>query len=182
MGKTFRRYEPDQYLLLPPDLREWLPENHLALFVSDIVEELDLSAILNEYEKGDGRGHPPYHRVMMVKLLIYGYCIGVISSRKIERATVVDVAFRVLAANQHPDYDSITTFRKRHLAALAGLFVQVLRLCEKAGLGKLGNKVEMACGVRLSAPDDLLPIPGIDLDVKPHAGHFPVWNEGNAPL
>ena len=109
MGKTFRRYEPDQYLLRPPDLREWLPEGHLALFVSDIVEELELSAILGEYEKGGGRGYPPYHPVMMVKLLIYGYCTGVISSRKIERATFVDVAFRVLAANQHPDHDSIAT-------------------------------------------------------------------------
>jgi len=77
MGKTFRRYEPNQYLLLPPDLRQWLPEGHLALFVSDVVDELDLSEILDEYEKGDGRGFPPYHPVMMVKLLVYGYAIGV---------------------------------------------------------------------------------------------------------
>src|SRR5215210_5182103 len=151
MGKTFRRYEPDQYLLLPPDLREWLPEGHLALFVSDVVEELELSAIFDEYEKGDGRGYPPYHPVMMVKLLIYGYCTGVFSSRKIERATVVDVAFRVLAANQHPDHDSIATFRKRHLAALAGLFVQILRLCEKAGLVTLGHVAVDGTKIRANA-------------------------------
>jgi transposase len=151
MGKTFRRYEPDQYLLLPPDLREWLPEGHLALFVSDVVDELELSAILDEYEKGDGRGYPPYHPVMMVKLLIYGYCTGVFSSRKIERATFVDVAFRVLAANQHPDHDSIASFRKRHLAALAGLFVQVLRLCEKAGLVKLGHVAVDGTKIRANA-------------------------------
>jgi len=151
MGKTFRRYEPDQYLLLPPDLRAWLPEGHLALFVSDIVEELDLSVIFDEYEKGDGRGYPPYHPVMMVKLLIYGYCTGVVSSRKIERATFVDVAFRVLAANQHPDHDSIASFRKRHLQALAGLFVQVLRLCEKAGLVKLGHVAVDGTKIRANA-------------------------------
>jgi transposase len=151
MGKTFRRYEPDQYLLLPPDLRGWLPEGHLALFVSDVVDELELSTILDEYEKGDGRGFPPYHPVMMVKLLVYGYCTGVISSRKIERATFVDVAFRVLAANQHPDHDSIAAFRKRHLAALAGLFVQILRLCEKAGLVKLGHVAVDGTKIRANA-------------------------------
>jgi transposase len=151
MGKTFRRYEPDQYLLLPPDLREWLPEGHLALFVSDVVDELDLSQILDEYEKGDGRGYPPYHPVMMVKLLVYGYSTGVFSSRKIERATVVDVAFRVLSANQHPDHDSIATFRKRHLQALAGLFVQVLRLCEKAGLIMLGHVAVDGTKIRANA-------------------------------
>jgi transposase len=151
MGKTFRRYEPDQYLLLPPDLREWLPEGHLALFVSDVVDALDLSAILDEYEKGDGRGYPPYHPVMMVKLLVYAYCTGVFSSRKIERATFVDVAFRVLSANQHPDHDSIASFRKRHLAALAGLFLQVLKLCEKAGLVKLWHVAVDGTKIRANA-------------------------------
>jgi transposase len=138
-------------LLLPPDLREWLPEGHLALFVADVVEALDLSEILDAYERGDLRGYPPYHPVMMVKLLVYGYCTGVISSRKIERATVVDVAFRVLAANQHPDHDSIASFRKRHLQALAGLFVQVLRVCEKAGLVKLGHIAIDGTKVRANA-------------------------------
>ena len=139
MTKLFRPYSLDQRLLLPPDLREWLPEDHLALFVSDVVEELDLSAIVSAYERGDGRGQPPYHPAMMVKLLLYAYCTGKPSSRKIERATYEDVAFRVLAADQHPDHDSLAEFRKRHLDALAGLFVQVLQLCQAAGLVKLGH-------------------------------------------
>src|SRR3989442_15721842 len=139
MSKTFRAYDLNQRLLLPPDLREWLPEGHLALFVSDVVDELDLSAIVGAYEDGDGRGQPPYHPAMMVKLLLYAYSVGKPSSRKIERATYEDVAVRVLAADQHPDHDSLAEFRKRHLTALAGLFVQVLRLCQAAGLVKLGH-------------------------------------------
>jgi len=139
MSRIYLSYDPEQRLLLPPDLREWLPEGHLALFISDVVDELDLSAIVRVYESGDGRGRPPYHPLMMVKLLVYGYCIGRVSSRKIEKATYEDVAFRVLACNQHPDHDSIAEFRKRHLQELAGMFVQVLRLCERAGLMKLGH-------------------------------------------
>src|SRR6266699_1763929 len=100
MGKTFRSYDMNQQLLLPPDLRQWLRPDHLALYVSDVVEALDLSGILKVYEEGDGRGRPPYHPVLMVKLLIYGYCIGKMSSRKIEQATHDDVAFRVLSCNQ----------------------------------------------------------------------------------
>ena len=132
-------YDPEQRLLLPPDLREWLPEEHLALFVSDVVEQLDLSKIIDWYERGDGRGRPPYHPLMMVKLLVYGYCTGRVSSRKMEKATYEDVAFRVLACNQHPDHDSIAEFRKQHLEELAKLFAQVLRMCEQAGLVKLGH-------------------------------------------
>jgi len=139
MTKTFRPYSLDQQLLLPPDMRGWLPEGDLALFVSDVVDELDLSAIHAAYESGEGRGQPPYHPAMMVKLLLYGYCIGTASSRKIERATYRDVAFRVLAGDQHPDHDSIAEFRKRHLGALAELFVQGLRLCQAAGLVTLGH-------------------------------------------
>ena len=139
MGKTFRSYDMNQQLLLPPDLRQWLRPDHLALYVSDVVEELDLSGILKVYEEGDGRGRPPYHPVLMVKLLIYGYCIGKMSSRKIEQATHDDVAFRVLSCNQQPDHDSIAEFRKRHLPELAKLFVQVLELCQRAGLVKLGH-------------------------------------------
>jgi transposase len=139
MDKTFRAYSLDQRLLLPPDLREWLPAGDVALFLSDVVDELDLSAIYAAYAQGDRRGQPPYHPAMMVKLLLYGYCTGVPSSRKIERATYRDVAFRVLAGDQHPDHDSIAEFRKRHLEALAGLFVQVLQLCQGAGLVKLGH-------------------------------------------
>lgn len=137
--RTFKPYDLDQPYLLPPDLRSWLSEGHLALFVSDIVDALDLSAILDEYERGDGRGYPPYHPVMMVKLLVYGYCTGKTSSRKIEKATWEDVAYRVLSGNQQPDHDSIADFRQRHLKALAGLFVQVLKLCREAGLVKLGH-------------------------------------------
>jgi transposase len=137
MGKTFRAYDMSQLLLLPPDLRQWLRDDHLALYVSDIVEQLDLSAILNAYE--EGRGRPPYHPQMMVKLLIYGYCVGKLSSRKIEQASYDDVAFRVLSGNQQPDHASIAEFRKRHLEELAKLFVQVLQLCERAGLVKLGH-------------------------------------------
>jgi len=138
MGKTFRSYDLSQRLLLPPDLREWLRDDHLALYVSDVVEQLDLSEILNSYED-DLRGRPPYHPALMIKLLIYGYCTGRMSSRKIEQATYDDVAFRVLAANQHPDHDSIAEFRKRHLAGLSRLFLQVLQLCQRAGLVKLGH-------------------------------------------
>ena len=139
MSKTFRSYTLNQRLLLPPDLREWLPEGHLALFVSDVVDALDLSAIFAVYEQGDGRGQPPYDPALMVKLLVYGYCTGKPSSRQIERATYEEVPYRVLAADQHPDHASIADFRKRHLAALANLFVQVLRLCQAAGLVKLGH-------------------------------------------
>src|SRR6266852_3275831 len=139
MGRIYLSYDPEQQLLMPPDLREWLPEGHLALFISDVVDELDLSGILRHYESGDGRGRPPYHPLMMVKLLVYGYSIGKVSSRKLEKATYEDVGFRVLACNQHPDHDSIAEFRKQHLEELAQLFVQVLRLCEQAGLVKLGH-------------------------------------------
>jgi transposase len=125
-------------LLMPPDLREWLRDDHLALYVSDVVEQLDLSEVMNSYED-DLRGRPPYHPALMIKLLIYGYCTGRLSSRKLEQATYDDVAFRVLSCNQHPDHDSIAEFRKRHLAALARLFLQVLQLCQRAGLVKLGH-------------------------------------------
>jgi transposase len=139
MSKPFRPYSLDQQLLLPPDMRSWLPEGDLALFVSDVVDELDLSAIYAAYESGDGRGQPPYHPAMMVKLLVYGYCIGTVSSRKLERATYRDVACRVLTGDQQPDHDSIAEFRRRHLEALAALFGQVLRLCQSAGLVQLGH-------------------------------------------
>lgn len=139
MSKRFRAYDMNQQLLLPPDLREWLRDDHLALYVSDVVEALDLSLILNKYEEGDSRGRPPYHPTLMVKLLVYGYCTGRMSSRKLEQATYDDVAFRVLCCDQHPDHDSIADFRKRHLAELGQLFVQVLQLCQRAGLVKLGH-------------------------------------------
>jgi transposase len=138
VSKSFRTDHLDQGLLLPPSLHDWLPEKHLARFVADVVEELDLGSIYGSYE-GDGRGLAAYQPAMMVRLLLYGYCIGVVSSRKMERATYEDVAFRYLSADTHPDHDTISAFRKRHLEAMAGLFVQALRLCQKAGLVKLGH-------------------------------------------
>lgn len=138
MGKTYRAYNPDQHLLMPPSLREWLPEDHLVYFVSDTIDEMDLSAIENVYEK-HLRGNPPYHPTMMVKLLFYSYCTGVVSSRKIAIKIVEDVAFRVLAAGSVPGFRTISDFRKLHLSALKGLFTQVLVLCEKAGMVKLGH-------------------------------------------
>lgn len=139
MNKRFRACSFDQPFLLPPSLQDWLPEDHLARFIADVMNELDLSAIYAEYDRKDGRGLSAYHPLLLTRLLLYGYCIGVTSSRRIERATYDDLAFRYLAADQHPDHDTIASFRQHHLAALAGLFVQALRLCQKAGLVKLGN-------------------------------------------
>jgi transposase len=136
--KSFRPYDPDQVLLMAPVLAEWVPEGDLAHFVSDLVESgtLDLSGIYASYE-GE-RGYPPYDPRLMVKLLVYGYANGVVSSRKLERASYNDVAVRMLCADQHPDYRSIARFRKRHLDALGELFVQALRLCKEAELVGLG--------------------------------------------
>lgn len=117
---------------------EWLPQDHLGLFILDIVQQLDLSLIYAHYER-ELRGYPPHDPRMMVALLLYGYCVGVPSSRKIERKTHEDVAFRVIAGGAHPDHSRISDFRRVHLEALAGLFVEVLRLCQKAGLVKLGS-------------------------------------------
>jgi len=136
--KTFRPYDPDQVLLMAPVLREWVPDGDLAHFVSDVVEHaLDLTAIYAAYE--DERGFPPYDPRLMVKLIVYGYATGVVSSRKLEQATFRDVAVRMLCAGQHPDFRSIGRFRKRHLDALGELFVQALRLCAQAGLVRLGS-------------------------------------------
>ena len=138
MSKTFRPYEPYQDFLMPASMREWLPSDHLAYFISDVVDQLDLSEIMERFV-GEERGYPPYHPTMMVKVLFYAYCIGVASSRKIEKRLCEDVAFRILAANNTPDFRTISDFRKDHLRALAGLFLQVLKLCQKAGLVKLGH-------------------------------------------
>jgi len=138
VSKTFRPYEPDQISLMPPSMRDWLPSDHLAYFISDVVDNLDLSVIMERYAREE-RGYPPYHPAMMVKVLLYAYCTGVASSRKIEKHLCEDIAFRVLAANNTPDFRTISDFRKDHLKALAGLFLQVLKLCQKAGLVKLGH-------------------------------------------
>jgi len=138
-AKTFRPWNPEQTLLLPPSPVEWLPANHLVFFLLDLSAELDLSAIYAVYEARDSRGVKAYEPRMMVVLLLYAYCIGLPSSRRIERACWEDAAFRVLTGNQQPDHSRISDFRLVHLEALAGLFVQVLRLCQKAGLVSLGN-------------------------------------------
>ena len=138
MAKTYQPYVPEQDLLLPPSLRDWLPEGHLAFFVSDLIDQLDLSAITSVYEE-DERGYPPYHPVMMTKLLVYAYCVGVFSSRKMHRRLVEDVAFRVLAAGNVPDHRTIGDFRKRHLTALQGFFEQVLRLARELGAPRVGR-------------------------------------------
>jgi len=137
--KTFKPYTPNQIYLLPPNMNDWLPEGHLAPFIADVVDQLDMKLIYASYAEGGDRGQPPYHPAMMMKLLIYAYCTGKPSSRRIERATWEEVAYRVLSADQHPDHDSIAEFRKRHLKVLSDLFLQVLRLCQKAGLVKLGH-------------------------------------------
>jgi len=134
----FRPYNPEQLMLLPQNLKEWLPEEDLVYFISDVVKALDLKEIYECYDNSRG-GKPAYNPTMMTGLLVYAYCVGVFSSRKIEQATYHVIPFRVLSANQHPDHDTIAEFRKRHLEALAKLFVQVLQLCRKAGLVKLGH-------------------------------------------
>jgi len=134
----FKSYCPDQILLLPPDMKQWLPEGDLAYFIMDVVAELDLSAIYNHYSRSRA-GQPPYDPRMMTGLILYAYCVGLPSSRKIEAATYQQVPFRVITGDQHPDHDTIAGFRKTHLRALAGLFVHVLQLCQKAGLVKLGH-------------------------------------------
>ncbi|MDP6015615.1 MAG: IS1182 family transposase [Verrucomicrobiota bacterium] len=149
MGKTFRDYAPDQMLLLPPSLRDWLPQDHEVYFVGDLVDTLDLEPILSSYT--EERGFPPYHPVMMTKLIIYGYARGVRSARKMQRACVEDVAFRVLAAGQVPDFRTIAAFRVRHLEALEQLFGQVVHLCRQAGLAKLGHVAVDSTKVRAHA-------------------------------
>jgi transposase len=138
MAKTYRRYLPEQDLLLPPSLHEWLPENHLAYFVSDVVDNLDLWAMDAVYGN-EKRGQPPYDPQMMTKVLVYGYCVGVFSSRRIERRLVEDIAFRVLAAGNQPNFRTISDFRKIHLQTLEGLFEQVLKIALEAGAMKVGR-------------------------------------------
>lgn len=134
----FKPYDPGKPLLLAPDMRKWLPEDHLALFISDVVDALDLSEIADKYYRSHG-GQPAYHPAMMLKLLFYGYCIGVRTSRRIEQKTYEDVGFRVLSCDTHPDHSRISDFRKRHLKEISRLFVQVLEICKESGLVKLGH-------------------------------------------
>src|SRR6266478_486052 len=138
MPKGYRPYLPDQDLLLPPSLREWVAEEHLVYFVSDVVDQLNLSAIHAVYGE-ERRGQPPYDPRMMTKLLVYGYCVGVYSSRKIQQRLHEDVAFRVLAAGNEPDFRTISDFRKIHLKTLSGFFEEVLKIVLETGAIKLGR-------------------------------------------
>jgi transposase len=138
MPKGYREYRPDQDFLLPPSLSEWLAEGHLAYFVSDVVEQLDLTPMHAEYGE-ERRGQPPYDPRMMTKLLVYGYCVGVYSSRKIQLRLQEDVVFRVLAAGNAPDFRTISDFRKIHLKTLSGFFEEVLKIVLEAGAMKLGR-------------------------------------------
>ena len=149
-SKVFRRYDPTQPFLLPPSLDDWLPQDHTARFVSEVVDELlDLSAVYDSYIEASGA--PPYDPTMMLKLLFYAYSTGVTSSREMERRCHLDVAFRWLSANSTPDYRSISRFRRRHLVALDDLFTQVLVLCSEAGLVKLGRVALDGTKLRASA-------------------------------
>ena len=154
MSAPFRSYEPDQTFLFPQSPREWLPADHLAFFLMDVVASLDLSELLRHYdfkpvldERGQvtgervksSRGQPGYDPRMMTALLVYAYVTGTPASRQIEKKCLEDVAFRVVSANQKPDHSTVAEFRKVHLKALAGLFLQVLKLCQKTGLVKLGH-------------------------------------------
>ena len=137
--KRYRPYAPEQSFLLPPSPDEWLPDGHLVYFVLGFVEELDIGEIERRLQAKDPRGERSYAPKLMTGLLLYGYATGVFSSRKLERATIEDVAFRVLAGGVQPHFTTINAFRATHREALAGLFVQVLHACQSAGLVKLGH-------------------------------------------
>src|ERR1700676_2334701 len=138
MPKGYRAYLPEQDLLLPPSLRQWLEEDHLVYFVSDVVDQLDLSAIHAVHEK-EKRAHPPYDRRLMPKLLAFGYCSGVFSSRRIQKRLREDIPFKVLAAGNEPDFRTISDFRKIHIEALENLFEQILAMALECGAIKLGR-------------------------------------------
>jgi transposase len=138
MAYNFLRGDRDQPFLLPPDLHDWLPEGHLAWFILDVVDQLDLASFYRAH-RDDGHGHPAYNPKLLLGVLLYGYCLGVRSSRQIERRCHEDIAFRVLAANQLPDHVTIARFRVRHERALAGFLVQSLNLCAAAGMVKVGT-------------------------------------------
>jgi len=131
-------------------MRDWLPEDHLAYFILDVVGELDLSEVYGAYDGTQG-GQPPFEPRMMVGLLLYAYCVGTVSSRKIERASYEQVPFRVLTADQQPDHDTISEFRRRHIEAFSELFVQVVQLCRAAGLVRLGHVALDGTKVRANA-------------------------------
>lgn len=138
MSRTFREWSPEQSWLFPPSPQDWLPENHLVYFLMDVSEQLDLSPMIESYDSEKG-GKPPYHPRMMLVLLLYSYCIGVFSSRKIAARCETDVGFRVIVGETIPDFRTISEYRRRHLEQFQHLFVEVLRLCREAGLLKIGR-------------------------------------------
>jgi len=135
--KTFRPYDQDTLLLMPPSVRDWVEPDSLAAFVDVLVAELDLAPFLAAHD--EPRGMPPYHPALMLKVLLYGYATGITSSRRIEERLRSDVGFMVLAGQARPDHKTISEFRRRHLAAFTGLFLEVLVLCQQAGLVRLGR-------------------------------------------
>jgi transposase len=140
MGQVFYPYEPDQALLFPPSLRDWLPDGHLAHFISDTVDELDLRAFYARYEqREDGRGQLAYEPRLMLKVLIYAYVVGLFSSRKIARAVAELVPLRYLAAGNTPSHRTLARFRQEHIEEFQGLFVQVVRIARGAGLVEMGT-------------------------------------------
>jgi transposase len=139
MPSNYRTYQPEQSYLLPPSLRDWLPEEHLAFFISEVVDEMDLSAFYEPLEQGDPRGKQPFHPAMMLKVLIYAYATGTFSSRRIAQKIEEDVAFRVLAAGNFPSHRTICDFRQQHLQKFVELFVQVVLIAKGSGLVKLGR-------------------------------------------
>jgi len=135
--KRFKAYNTRQHYLLPPSPQEWLPAGHLAHFIDDVVDRLDLGGVFAGYE--GTKGQPPYHPEMMVRVWLYGYCVGIRSSRRLERALYEDVGFRMLSGNQQPDHWTLSEFRRRHLGALGELFTQTVKLAQRAGMVKLGQ-------------------------------------------
>ena len=134
--RSFKASDRNQPFLLPPSIQDWLPKEHLARFIVEIVEQLDLSRIYGQYNKS---GKEAYDPQVMLSLLFYGYATGIFSSRKIERATYDSVAFRYISANTHPDHDTIANFRKRFLVELTNLFVQILSVAQEMGVLKVGK-------------------------------------------
>ena len=153
MSDPFKPVDRDTPYLLPPSLQDWLPQEHLARFVVEIVDRLDLSELERAY---GGRGKTPYHPAVMVALLFYGYATGVFSSRKLEQATYDSVAFRYITADTHPDHDTIAHFRKRFLEPLRGLFVQILVIAQAMGVLKIGTVSLDGTKVKANAPPAIL--------------------------
>ena len=149
VAKDFLHYDLDQPLLFQTDIRTWLPEDHIAIFISDIIESMKLTEIFQQYKMG--RGKPGYDPRLLLKILIYGYSKGIRSSRRLEQATFEDVAFRILAANNHPDHDTIASFRARHIQSINSVFLEILELCKKAKLLKCNHLSLDGTKIRASA-------------------------------